>query len=286
METLGIWLRRAREEKGIGPSQVESATRIRPRFLEMLETGNFSALPGGDMQARGFLRVYSRYLGLPTDEVIARYEVEFHGITLPGSNGGSAAGAYQALAARPAPGQVPQPKPVASSVLTAPAARRWGAAEKLMVAGLSFIGVLLAVVAVTYYLSQRTGDTSLAETLIPEPTEASPRAAAQAQAGEPAVTPTFAIVADGTVALTLEATEHTWVHVTSDNQTVFRGILSPAEPQTWTGQQIVLVETGNGAGLRVTVNEQLQGPMGERGKVARRAWTPFGEVEAPPLDES
>jgi cytoskeletal protein RodZ len=286
METLGIWLRRAREEKGIGPSQVESATRIRPRFLEMLETGNFSALPGGDMQARGFLRVYSRYLGLSPDEVIARYESEFHGIARPGSNGSSPNGAHQALASSAGPSQVPESNPVVSSVLMAPAARRWGAAEKLMVAGLSFIGVLLAVVGVTYYLSQRSGDTSLAETLVPQATEARPQAAAQAQAGAPEVTPTFAIVADGTVAVTLEATEHTWVHVASDSQTVFRGILSPAEPQTWIGQQMVLVETGNGAGLQVTVNEQLQGPMGERGQVTRRAWTPFGEVEAPPLDAS
>ena len=80
METLGVWLHQTREAKGSTLQEAEAATRIRARFLEMLEAGDFAAFPGGEVQVRGFLRIYARYLGLSPDEVLARYETEVHGV--------------------------------------------------------------------------------------------------------------------------------------------------------------------------------------------------------------
>ncbi|MCK4473457.1 MAG: helix-turn-helix domain-containing protein, partial [Anaerolineae bacterium] len=50
METLGVWLRQTREARGDTLQDTEAATRIRVRFLEMLEAGDFAALPGGEVQ--------------------------------------------------------------------------------------------------------------------------------------------------------------------------------------------------------------------------------------------
>ena len=79
METLGVWLRQTREAKGSTLEEAEIATCIRPRFLEALEASDFSAFPGGEVQVRGFLRIYARYLDLSPDEVLARYDTEKHG---------------------------------------------------------------------------------------------------------------------------------------------------------------------------------------------------------------
>ena len=76
VETLGAWLCRAREAKGSTLKEAESATRIRARFLEALEAGDLAAFPCGDVQIRGFLRIYARYLDLSQDEVFARYKSE------------------------------------------------------------------------------------------------------------------------------------------------------------------------------------------------------------------
>ena len=50
MDTLGEWLRQAREGLGGTLEEAAAATRIRARFLEALEAGDFAAFPGGDVQ--------------------------------------------------------------------------------------------------------------------------------------------------------------------------------------------------------------------------------------------
>jgi hypothetical protein len=95
----------------------------------------------------------------------------------------------------------------------------------------------------------------------------------------PTPTPTFAPNPQGGVTVALEATEHVWVRVTSDGRIAFVGFLAPEESKSWSAADVVLVETGNGAGLQVTVNDQPAGTMGARGQVSERAWGPDGEFE-------
>ena len=75
---LGLWLRRTRETRQISLSDAEKALRIRRRYLQALEMGDYTALPG-EIQARGFLRNYARYLNLPVEEALARYDAEIQG---------------------------------------------------------------------------------------------------------------------------------------------------------------------------------------------------------------
>jgi hypothetical protein len=69
--------------------------------------------------------------------------------------------------------------------------------------------------------------------------------------------------------------------VTADGLTVLKGLLQSGQIETWSGQETIVVETGNGAGLLVTVNGQPQGTMCGRGQVCTRAWGPAGEVAVP-----
>ncbi len=94
-------------------------------------------------------------------------------------------------------------------------------------------------------------------------------------------TPTFSMSSDGRITLTLVATEHVWASVTVDGVTVFSGMMAINESKTWTGEQAVTVETGNGAGLLVTVNDQPLGTMCGRGEICTRSWRGEGEVSPP-----
>jgi cytoskeletal protein RodZ len=75
MGELGTWLREAREAKNLSLSEVEAETRIRGSFIEALEEGDYDALPG-EVHVRGFLRNYALHLGIDADEVRRKYEQE------------------------------------------------------------------------------------------------------------------------------------------------------------------------------------------------------------------
>lgn len=63
-ELSGSQLRAIREEKHIPLEQVASATRIRLSLLEALEMDEYAEL-GSRTQARGFLKLYADFLGVP-----------------------------------------------------------------------------------------------------------------------------------------------------------------------------------------------------------------------------
>jgi cytoskeleton protein RodZ len=271
METLGVWLRQTREAQGSTLEEVEDATRIRPRFLEALEAGDLSAFSGGAVQVRGFLRIYARYLGLSPDEVLARYDAEIHG----GEVISPAAPAE--LSAAPAP-LAPEPVPLQPG--RDPVSTVSPRAMNLLPIALGGIAiiVLLAIIIVGGYswIRRAASEATMAATATaPAETEATLAAPATS------ATPTFPVNPQGEVTLSLEATEHVWVRVVRDDLVVFSGMMEPNQIETWTGQQSIKIDTGNGAGLLVTVNGQPQGAMCGRAEVCSRAWGAIGEVVVP-----
>jgi transcriptional regulator with XRE-family HTH domain len=72
---LGRILAETREARGVALEDVERETRIARRYLLALEEEDFSAFPA-QVQARGFLRLYSQYLGLDAAEMLALFPNE------------------------------------------------------------------------------------------------------------------------------------------------------------------------------------------------------------------
>jgi hypothetical protein len=69
MAELGNTLSRARRARGITLEDAERDTHVSRRYLQALETEDFAVFPA-PVYARGFLRTYSRYLGLNPEELI------------------------------------------------------------------------------------------------------------------------------------------------------------------------------------------------------------------------
>lgn len=77
-------LKEGRIARGLTPMDVEHATKIREKFIIAIESDNFSSLPSPSY-AKGFVRNYAEFLGLPTDSVMAffrRQMTETPGATL------------------------------------------------------------------------------------------------------------------------------------------------------------------------------------------------------------
>jgi cytoskeletal protein RodZ len=73
---IGSSLREARRRRGVALAEAESATKIRTRYLEALETERFELLPEGPY-LRSFLREYAEYLGLDGDIFVSEYLFRF-----------------------------------------------------------------------------------------------------------------------------------------------------------------------------------------------------------------
>ena len=76
MIKVGQKLKDARLEKNLNLREISDATKIREEFLEAIEKGEYEKLPGPSY-AHGFVRNYSKYLGLPEEETLAIFRREF-----------------------------------------------------------------------------------------------------------------------------------------------------------------------------------------------------------------
>lgn len=282
MQNLGKWLRQAREAKDLSLKDVEEVTRIRTRYLKALEMGDYQVFSGGESQIRGFLRRYAAFLDLSPDDGIARYEQEVHGRVLESP---------EPAVVPPMPARMPSTVSPARPMDLNPAARNiWPIVAVIgLVVFLVLGGIWLLSNDFNLSLPPINPDTS------PEPTAteavSGPDATQPAQPTQPPETtanpeatsvPTVPPATGEGVTVTLEPQEHVWVRVQADGLVVFAGLMTPGEAQTWTAQESILVETGNGAAVTATVNGEPVGPLGERGEIVARAWGPEGELEVTP----
>ncbi len=68
-ETIGGRLRAAREQRQLTLQQASDITKVRTHYLQALENDDLSVMPSA-AQARGFLRIYSDFLGLQVPDVL------------------------------------------------------------------------------------------------------------------------------------------------------------------------------------------------------------------------
>lgn len=69
----GNILRETREQMGVSIKDASDALHIRVPYLQALENGRAEIIPS-TVQARGFLRIYSEYLGLSASDVIREWD--------------------------------------------------------------------------------------------------------------------------------------------------------------------------------------------------------------------
>ncbi|HLV64513.1 MAG TPA: helix-turn-helix domain-containing protein, partial [Polyangiaceae bacterium] len=88
MPSVGQYLREQREARGISIEEISRGTRVPVSSVERIESDRFDELPG-EVFVRGFVKSYARALGLPADDVLARYTASRRVVTvtpLPLSN--------------------------------------------------------------------------------------------------------------------------------------------------------------------------------------------------------
>jgi len=75
MSDLGALLKEARQKKGYTLNDIQEMTKIRVRYLEAIEAGDYKVLPGS-FYARAFIKNYAEAVGLDAEELLQQHQNE------------------------------------------------------------------------------------------------------------------------------------------------------------------------------------------------------------------
>jgi cytoskeleton protein RodZ len=252
---FGSKLRDARERRGISLRQIAHATKISPVALEALERNDCSRLPGG-IFSRAFVRSYAIEVGLEPNAAIQEFVAQF-----PHDAGASAHA--QAIRAQD------------SQALDS------GRRTVAVVVGLLAIGMSI-VAALLYFgaFGRLRGDRLPApavDAVVAAPAagvraNATPvQAAADADGGAPVAgaltVPAAHAASIDLLTVVLAATRPCWVHATADGRKAIGSLLQAGERRTIEVRRELVLELGDAAAIRMTLNGAEAKPLGAAGAV-------------------
>ena len=285
-QALGMRLREAREAHELTLEDAERATRIRAKYLEALERGDYASMTA--VQAQGFLRNYARFLGVDLDLVLSELESARGGRRRKGHQREDTpveASTVNNMARSAAAPQRPTPRPRRTR------ARRGFAGNILiiLVAGAIVVGLIFGVTRLidqAVETQTTTGTDGLPTPLptatsegasdgAPTPSDTLPDGAPEivtpppqaTQAGAPEQAFVAPVITGTGVTVVVEVVQQTWVQVTTDGAVQFEGTVHVGDILNYAGQRSVGVRTNNAAGLQLTVNNQPVGSLGGRGEL-------------------
>lgn len=242
----GKLLQAAREEKGWSLVQAEDVTKIRVRYLEAMENENYSILPGSTY-AKGFLRTYSKILGLKPEDILELYKAS-------------------------EPTLQPKKEPIHNTVTPVKRKPVWFRPGLAVLVGLLAIGTVAGIML----LSTPKGEVPTADyTPIPLPSApVTEQEQPENEANKPqpsSQTPPSVIAAttDGLKAQ-IVFTQPCWLVINVDGKPALEGTFAPGTTKELVAaEQIEFVTVGNAGGIMITLNGKNVPSLGTSGQVIR-----------------
>ncbi|GAA1127241.1 MULTISPECIES: helix-turn-helix domain-containing protein [Streptomyces violaceusniger group] len=257
--SIGRALQQARISMGLTVDEVSSSTRVRTPIVRGIEQDDFSRC-GGDVYARGHIRVLARAVGLDPESLIAQFDAEHGG--------------------RPAP-TAPAPLFEAERIRPEPRRPNWTAA---------MVAAIVAVVGFVGFTLFRGGDgdgSSVAEdTTSPKPSAsaptntAAPSKPATPHKPDPSDSAIAGVPADKvTVKLTAEGGQ-SWISAQDHNgRLIEEGVLREGDSKTFSDSRRIDLVLGNAGAIKLFVNGKEVKNVGTSGAVQRLSYTK-GDPEA------
>ena len=296
MESFGHTLKQAREDQGFSLEDLASLTRIQENFLQALEEDRFEAMPQ-QVFAKGFVRTYARALNMDEVEVMRQFAVasdshyqheeeeqEHVKQQIEESRKGKAnrnvvvvligvilVGLLFVLP------QEQSPQPVTDSPATTQS-KAVPISDSKSVGDDSRMSPDDVSGSAKTESGAKKPKPKLANkpvaTVKPPPKQpVTPNASSRPAKPERSVTkPVSENVMSGdddSITLNLEASEITWVVVSTDDNEPHEALLQPGEKAQWYAQDHFIVTLGNAGGVNVKVDGKPRGPFGKAGTVVR-----------------
>jgi len=251
LASFGEELRREREIRGISLKEIADATKISKRFLEAIERNDHRTLPA-PVFTRGFVREYTRYLGLNADDMVTRYNV-------------AAAGDDRIEKSAHLERLIQPP------VIEGERPRRSGAQASTARKSINFL-VLVVLVAALVFVSwwaiqhkRAYFDLTRSESTPPPSATAPPHLPKTASQTAPAPPP-----APEPLKLTIELTDDSWIDLQVDGKTVMKDDYRAGTRDAFEAKDSFLFKRiGNAAGVTLMLDGKMIPPLGRDGQVIK-----------------
>jgi cytoskeleton protein RodZ len=291
LPSFGEKLKQEREKRKITLEQISVSTKIGTRMLQALEEDKFNQLPGGIFN-KGFVRAYSRCVGLDEDQTVAEY-LQASGDAPPPrteivtredearENRENEERISRLEAAGDAPArQLPWGLFAAVLLLIALALVLWSrrqhehAKQSPDPAPTTSRAPLPATPSASGTGKVSTGGTHTGETNTNEDSgSSSPKTVSPAtgSAATTAATPDeFSVV--------IQAREESWVLITTDGKSAPSELLAPGNERVIRGQKEIVIKTGNAGGVDFRFNGKKLDTGGQPGEVKTVTFGPGGMI--------
>lgn len=262
--SLGQYLREAREAKEIEIEDVVAQLRIRQPILDSFEAGEFEIRGVPEIQIRGLLRIYARFLELDEDRVLLLYD-QMRLAQEKGRRG------RRGRRRRPEPVEEPfsSTQPLQEIEL---ADRRSSGCRSIARALFLLLLSAAAVAVIVFVTLELTGIELGAEPVTAtEAPESTPSATPEAPFTEaPAPSVVFAVnrtqYSGSGILVSLLLTQRSWLSLEVDGAEAYVGIAAADTLLEYSAESEVLLSASNALALDLIWNGQRQGPIGERGQ--------------------
>jgi cytoskeletal protein RodZ len=215
MDSLGERLKKGREEKGISLEEVSKATKISKSVLKDLENDHHDALPP-PVFIRGFIRSYSRYVGLNEKELLNLWE------------------------------EIIAKKRTDESQRKEKSKKDFDRKKLILLLILfSILGFLLVynLTAKKSFVVETPSESK--KTVVPEISKTKEKTILNKTSQPLTYIP---------IKLGVNCISRTWIEVTIDNEPPFEVTLFPGEEVSWEGEKRIELKIGNAGGIKITVN--------------------------------
>jgi cytoskeleton protein RodZ len=248
---IGADLRTAREQRGFSLEQLSNRIKVSVRNLQSIETDQFHNLPQ-PIFVRGFLRAYSREVGLDPEEIVARFLNHF----------------------RQAETLEAPPPPRIAVVKTDPVRE---VADGAVAGGISTVRADWVIIALLVFLlgyglvawraqreSHPPATSAAPQAIAPAPT---PMATPHREVGTSgSALPAVSAPASDVLRLTIKAQESCWVSLTTDGTRTLYRLMRPRETQTFEVHDEAVLRVGDPEAFAFTINGGPGRPLGGDGE--------------------
>jgi cytoskeleton protein RodZ len=299
LPSFGEKLKLEREKRKITLEQISVSTKIGTRMLQALEEDKFNQLPGGIFN-KGFVRAYSRAVGLDEDQTVADY-LQASGDAPPVS----------IEAGTRADGRLDSAREVAARANAENIGRLQASSDappRQFPLGL-FAAALLIIALALYFWSRHRREhagPSVRPTLAGATPSPAMRSSSEGPGGMSAKATGRVSASSGSVGektpqnivsaassapvageftVAIQAREESWVSITADRKTISSELLDTGSERLVHAKKEVIVKIGNAGGVDLKFNGQKLATVGEFGEVKTITFGPSGIVptaSAPP----
>lgn len=304
MSSFGEKLKQEREKRKITLEQISDSTKIGTRMLRALEEDKFNQLPGGIFN-KGFVRAYSRCVGLDEDQTVAEYLLASGDAPPPRTEIGGHEDGERKNEARENEQNIRRLEAISDT----PARQLpWGL----------FAALLLVLALALSFWSHRERERAR-QSVRPTPTTApapspgvgggvsstgasavaNPDSGARSPAGSPAnasptgesapsvapkTTPdlTAAAATPGEFTVVIHAREDSSVSITADGKTFSSELLAAGSERSVQGRKEIIVRAGNSGGIDFRFNGKKVDTGGTSGEVKSVTFGPGGMLPSAP----